>query len=55
MGEVVTVLFQLKYLRIFAFAQVRILLEKARALSKKWDRAPVVIAGDFNSTPQVFF
>ncbi|XP_057856227.2 carbon catabolite repressor protein 4 homolog 5 isoform X3 [Cryptomeria japonica] len=32
--------------------QVRILLEKARELSKKWDRAPIVIAGDFNSTPQ---
>ncbi|KAH9313542.1 hypothetical protein KI387_022169, partial [Taxus chinensis] len=31
---------------------VRILLQKARALSEKWNRAPIVIAGDFNSTPQ---
>ncbi|BBN11461.1 hypothetical protein Mp_5g12060 [Marchantia polymorpha subsp. ruderalis] len=31
--------------------QVRVLLESAHALSQKWGEAPVVIGGDFNSTP----
>ena len=33
--------------------QVRILLEKAHAISQKWGNAPVALAGDFNSTPGV--
>ena len=33
--------------------QARILLEKAHALSEKWGKVPVAIAGDFNSTPGV--
>ncbi|KAG0455512.1 hypothetical protein HPP92_024804 [Vanilla planifolia] len=32
--------------------QVRIFLQEAYALSEKWGRIPVVLAGDFNSTPQ---
>lgn len=32
--------------------QVRVLLQEAHALSEKWGNAAVVIAGDFNSTPQ---
>eukprot|EP00268_Persea_americana_P049650 TRINITY_DN5336_c0_g1_i9.p1 TRINITY_DN5336_c0_g1~~TRINITY_DN5336_c0_g1_i9.p1 ORF type:complete len:296 (+),score=52.56 TRINITY_DN5336_c0_g1_i9:790-1677(+) len=32
--------------------QIRLLLEKAHALSEKWGTIPVVLAGDFNSTPQ---
>jgi endonuclease/exonuclease/phosphatase family metal-dependent hydrolase len=28
-----------------------VLLEKAHSLSQEWGGAPVVIAGDFNSTP----
>ncbi|KAI3684016.1 hypothetical protein L1987_84538 [Smallanthus sonchifolius] len=32
--------------------QVRTLLEKAVATSKLWDDAPVVLCGDFNSTPK---
>ncbi|KAH9323932.1 hypothetical protein KI387_018571 [Taxus chinensis] len=32
--------------------QVRVLLERAHAVSKVWDDAPVVIAGDFNCTPK---
>lgn len=32
--------------------QVRVLLQEAHALSEKWGKADVVIAGDFNSTPQ---
>ncbi|KAI3825990.1 hypothetical protein L1987_00029 [Smallanthus sonchifolius] len=32
--------------------QVRILLEKSFATSKLWDDAPVVLCGDFNSTPK---
>ncbi|KAL2897904.1 Carbon catabolite repressor protein 4-like protein 6 [Bienertia sinuspersici] len=31
--------------------QVRILLERAQAISKTWDDAPVVLCGDFNCTP----
>ncbi|KAG0614641.1 hypothetical protein M758_6G192700 [Ceratodon purpureus] len=31
--------------------QARILMEKAHALSEKWGKVPVAIAGDFNSTP----
>ncbi|XP_076941829.1 carbon catabolite repressor protein 4 homolog 6-like [Bidens hawaiensis] len=32
--------------------QVRILLERAYATSKLWDDAPVVLCGEFNSTPK---
>ncbi|XP_057540546.1 carbon catabolite repressor protein 4 homolog 6 isoform X2 [Amaranthus tricolor] len=32
--------------------QVRILLEKAQAVSKMWEDAPVVLCGDFNCTPK---
>ncbi|KAK7293642.1 hypothetical protein RJT34_16514 [Clitoria ternatea] len=32
--------------------QVRVLLDKAKAVSKFWDGAPVVICGDFNCTPK---
>ncbi|KAL4560201.1 hypothetical protein LXL04_032350 [Taraxacum kok-saghyz] len=32
--------------------QVRVLLERAYATSKLWDNAPVVLCGDFNSTPK---
>ncbi|XP_075101406.1 carbon catabolite repressor protein 4 homolog 6 isoform X2 [Nicotiana tabacum] len=32
--------------------QVRLLLDKADGVSKLWDNAPVVICGDFNSTPK---
>lgn len=32
--------------------QIRLLLSKAHTLSKKWGNIPVVLAGDFNSTPQ---
>ncbi|KAF7813799.1 carbon catabolite repressor protein 4-like protein 3-like [Senna tora] len=32
--------------------QIRFLLSRAQALSEKWGNAPVVLAGDFNSTPQ---
>lgn len=30
------------------------LLEKANDLAEKWDEIPVVLAGDFNSTPDVY-
>lgn len=33
--------------------QVRLLSSKAEILSKKWGNIPIVLAGDFNSTPQV--
>lgn len=32
--------------------QVRIFVEKAHELSKKWGNIPVILGGDFNSTPQ---
>lgn len=32
--------------------QVRVLLNRAQAVSKIWDDAPIVICGDFNSTPK---
>lgn len=32
--------------------QVRVLLEKAHAISKIWDNAPIVLCGDFNCTPK---
>ncbi|XP_028802325.1 carbon catabolite repressor protein 4 homolog 6 isoform X2 [Neltuma alba] len=32
--------------------QVRVLLDRAKAVSKIWDDAPVVICGDFNCTPK---
>ncbi|KAF7094808.1 hypothetical protein CFC21_097090 [Triticum aestivum] len=32
--------------------QVRMLLERANALAGKWDGIPIVLAGDFNSTPE---
>lgn len=31
--------------------QIRMLLEKANALAEKWGGIPIVLAGDFNSTP----
>lgn len=31
--------------------QIRMLLEKANALAEKWNGIPIVLAGDFNSTP----
>nr|CAB3470259.1 unnamed protein product [Digitaria exilis] len=31
--------------------EIRMLLEKANALAEKWDEIPIVLAGDFNSTP----
>ncbi|KAM0917853.1 hypothetical protein ACQ4PT_009268 [Festuca glaucescens] len=31
--------------------QIRMLLEKANALAEKWDGIPIVLAGDFNCTP----
>ena len=33
--------------------QVRALLDKAHAVSKIWNDAPIVICGDFNCTPKV--
>ncbi|CAK9200761.1 unnamed protein product [Sphagnum troendelagicum] len=33
------------------FIKVRVLLEKAHSLAQEWGGAPVVVAGDFNSTP----
>jgi endonuclease/exonuclease/phosphatase family metal-dependent hydrolase len=35
--------------------QIRLLLEKANSLAEKWDEVPIVLAGDFNSTPDVCF
>lgn len=32
--------------------QIRLLSSKAHILSKKWDNVPVVLAGDYNITPQ---
>ncbi|KAL5096036.1 hypothetical protein RYX36_000363 [Vicia faba] len=32
--------------------QICLLASKAQILSKKWGNAPVILAGDFNSTPQ---
>ncbi|XP_073021423.1 carbon catabolite repressor protein 4 homolog 6 [Primulina eburnea] len=32
--------------------QIRVLLDKAQAVSKLWDNAPIVICGDFNCTPK---
>ncbi|XP_010265224.1 PREDICTED: carbon catabolite repressor protein 4 homolog 3 isoform X1 [Nelumbo nucifera] len=32
--------------------QIRLLLQRAHALSEKWGNIPVVLVGDFNSTPQ---
>ncbi|KAK7260860.1 hypothetical protein RIF29_27159 [Crotalaria pallida] len=32
--------------------QVRVLLDRAKAVSKLWNNAPVVICGDFNCTPK---
>lgn len=37
----------------FCGNQVRVLLDKADGVSKLWDNAPIVICGDFNSTPKV--
>ncbi|KAJ4883029.1 Carbon catabolite repressor protein 4-like protein 6 [Raphanus sativus] len=36
----------------FKLGQVRTLLERAHAVSKLWDDAPVVLCGDFNCTPK---
>ncbi|KAL6533866.1 hypothetical protein OROHE_013699 [Orobanche hederae] len=33
--------------------QIRVLLDKAHAVSKLWDDAPVVVCGDFNCTPKI--
>jgi len=33
--------------------QIRFLSSKAQSLSEKWGNAPVILAGDFNSTPEV--
>uniref|UniRef100_A0A0E0PW45 Uncharacterized protein n=1 Tax=Oryza rufipogon TaxID=4529 RepID=A0A0E0PW45_ORYRU len=33
--------------------QIRMLLEKANALAEKWGGIPIVLAGDFNSTPDL--
>lgn len=38
-----------------SFLQIRMLLEKANALAEKWNGIPIVLAGDFNSTPDVCF
>ncbi|KAF8393278.1 hypothetical protein HHK36_021519 [Tetracentron sinense] len=35
------------------YKQVRVLLDRAYAVSKTWNDAPVVICGDFNCTPKV--
>lgn len=35
--------------------QIRVLLERANAVSKLWDDAPIVLCGDFNCTPEVAF
>lgn len=35
--------------------QIRFLLSTVHELSGKWGGAPVVLAGDFNSTPQVWY
>ncbi|MED6107938.1 hypothetical protein PIB30_018779 [Stylosanthes scabra] len=32
--------------------QIRFLLSRAKALSERWGNSPIVLAGDFNSTPQ---
>lgn len=32
--------------------QIRSLLSRAQTLSEKWGNVPVVLVGDFNSTPQ---
>lgn len=32
--------------------QIRFLSSRAHILSEKWDRVPIVLAGDYNSTPQ---
>ena len=33
--------------------QVRVLIDRAKAVSELWNNAPVVICGDFNCTPRV--
>lgn len=33
-------------------AQIRLLSSRAQTLSEKWGNAPIVLAGDYNSTPQ---
>lgn len=33
-------------------AQIRFLISRAQILSERWGNAPVVLCGDFNSTPQ---
>jgi len=37
----------------FCFKQIRVLLDRAHAVSKLWDDAPIVLCGDFNCTPKV--
>lgn len=36
------------------YSQIRTLSSKAHILSKKWGNVPVILAGDYNSTPQVW-
>lgn len=38
-----------------SYLQVRTLLDRVYALSKTWNDAPVIICGDFNSTPKAIF
>lgn len=38
---------------LHAAKQVRALLDRAHAVSRLWDDAPVVLCGDFNCTPKV--
>ena len=37
----------------FYLLQVRTLLDRAYTVSKMWNDAPVILCGDFNSTPKV--
>jgi len=37
----------------YLILQIRFLSSRAQYLSEKWGNTPVVLAGDFNSTPQV--
>lgn len=39
----------------FPSLKVRHLLEQAYSLSQEWGGIPVVVAGDFNSVPQVLY
>lgn len=41
------------FLNFIFVKQIRVLLSRAHAISKLWDDAPLVLCGDFNSTPKV--